>query len=455
MIRVIDQIAGFVQRIDYTDLPAEVSETAVDAMTDAVGVGFAGSREPIAAAIRTALDIESGPDGPALIGFTGRCSAGTAALYNGAVIHALDFDDTNHPAYAHPSSHLLPIVLDAVRRGGVDGKRAITAYVAGLEIEARLGATLNMGHYLHGWHTTGTFGAIAATTAAAYLYGLDLAQTRTALAMAASMAGGLRANFGTMTKPLHAGLSARTGVQSARLSLAGFTASDDALDGRFGYLSTFSTPEQGPELEGRLECWTTLGRQWETVSPYGLAIKPYPSCGATHPAIEAALLAREEIGEVGIEAIDVATTENSGRILIYPRPTTGLQGKFSMQFCVAAALDQGRVDLATFSDESVERPSTIALVEKVEVGVQPELRHNTEFAAEVTVRTADGRTVRRRVELAKGKRERWLTPSELGAKFRSCAAPALGVSGADRAFATLQHLGDVGDLADLAGLFHA
>jgi 2-methylcitrate dehydratase PrpD len=243
-----------------------------------------------------------------------------------------------------------------------------------------------------------------------------------------------------MTKPLHAGLAARNALQAVRLASSGFTASDDALDGPLGFVETYSglsredaSPRSSFAADPR-DCWMTLGEEWMTISPYGLALKPYPSCGATHPAIEAALLARAEVGDAEIEHVSVNTTENSSRILIYAEPTTGLEGKFSMQFCVAAALERGFVDLSTFSDASVRQNSTQLLLRSISVGVHPELRDNTEFAAEVTVRAAGGREVRRRVELAKGKRERWLTTVELRAKFRSCAEPVLGADQANEAF---------------------
>lgn len=447
--RVIDAIADAVVGVRFRDLPEGVVTTIVDAVTDAVGVGIAGSREPIATALLDGLDVTHTPGKSPLIGVAGSTAATTSALFNGAVIHALDFDDTNHPAYAHPSSHLVPVLLS--RLGSVDGARAVCAYAIGLEVEARLGRTLNMGHYLAGWHATGTFGTLAATAAAAMLADLDLAQTRMALAMAASMSSGLRSNFGTMTKPLHAGLAARNGIQATALARAGLTASVNAIDGEFGFLDTLSGGGEYTSLD--TSCWQTLGTEWETVSPYGLAIKPFPACGATHPAIEAALAVHDQLGDEPIGNVSVQTTRHSHRILIYPRPRSGLEGKFSMQFCVAAALERGEVGLATFSDAVVEDSRIRDLMERVDVGVHPDLADNTEFAAEVTATSITGRRASSRVELAKGKRARWMSTTELSAKFRDCAESTLGPAGSAAAFKLLQTLPDLADLGRLADAF--
>ena len=451
-VRVVDRIAEFVAGLNYSDLPATVVSTVVDAVTDALGCGLAGAREPLAGSIRRALDIVPATSGAAdpVIGVDAQASWEAAAVYNGAVIHALDFDDTNHPAYAHPSSALVPVLLDAARREDADGELAVAAYVAGLELEARLGGTLNMAHYLEGWHPTGTFGTLAAAAAASVLYRLDVDQCRTALGIASSMASGVRANFGTMTKPLHAGLAARNGLQAARLAAAGLTASIDAVDGTFGYFDVFGTVDPGGALS--FDTWTDLGREWATVSPYGLALKPFPSCGATHPAIEAALQATTDLRERAIAKVTVGTTPHSASVLIYSRPRTGLEGKFSMEYCVAAALTTGRVDLDSFTDAAVNDPRIHALIDAVEVVVDPTLSDNTEWGAQVEVQTVDGESIRHRVVLATGKRDRWPSVQDLELKFVSCAAPTLGEPQAHDAFTAIRELPQLATLRELGSV---
>lgn len=436
MTSTMDRIAGFVTALRFDDLPDRAVEVAVDAITDAVGVGLAGSREPLATPLLSTISPTPASRGVPLLGTTRYAAPADAALYNGTVIHALDYDDLSHPAYAHPSAHLLPVLISLGGRAGVDGRDLITAYVAGLEVESRLGRCLNMGHYLHGWHTTGTFGTLASAAAAAMLLDLDATHTALAVGIAASSAAGLRANFGTMTKPLHAGLAARNAVLAGLLAEQGFTASPLALDGRYGFLDVYQAGERDDTV------WDDLGATWEITGRYGLAIKPYPSCGATHPAIEAALTVREGIGRRAIERIQVGCNRFGPQILIYDDPHEGLQGKFSMQYCVAAALATGQVGLDTFGAATLHDPAVRDLLHRVEVSVAADsvVRDSSEFAASVTVTTDDGQTTEHTVPLAKGKPERWLDDAELRRKFVDCASRVLPRPRAEHGYALLQAL---------------
>lgn len=446
MSRALERIADFIADLSFLDLPGRAVEVATDAITDALGVGLAGSQEPLAVPLLATQPCSPNGPGAPLLGTTLRASAADAALYNGAVIHALDYDDLSHPAYAHPSAHLVPVLLSLGVTDGVDGRHIVTAYVAGLEVEGRLGRALNMPHYLHGWHTTGTFGTLAAAAAAARLLDLDGSRVALALGIAASMASGLRSNFGTMTKPLHAGLAARNGVLAALLAREGFTASPNALDGEFGFLAAYQHGKRDDSV------WDDLGSSWEITSRYGLAIKPYPSCGATHPAIEAALAVRSALGDRAIESVRVHTNSFSDKILVYSDPAEGLEAKFSMQYCVAAALATGEVGLSSFRDEAVRVRSVRDLLGKTEVSVStdPQVRDSSEFAATVTVTTGDGRESGRTVLVAKGKPERWLSGDELRRKFVECASTVLPVRRAESGYALVQALPEGGRMADVA-----
>lgn len=438
-----ERIASFATDLRFGDLSDQAVRVAVDAITDAFGVGLAGSREPLTAPLLATLPPAPSPDGVPMLGSPRRAWHADAALYNGAVIHALDYDDLSHPAYAHPSAHLVPVLISLGDQ--VDGERLVTAYVAGLEVEGRLGRCLNMGHYLRGWHATGTFGTLASTVAAAILLELDSSRTAMALGIAASTAAGLRANFGTMTKPLHAGLAAHNAVLAARLAHAGFTASPGALDGQHGYLDVYQTEHRDDTV------WDDLGSVWEITSQYGLAIKPFPSCGATHPAIEAALVVRERIGRRGIERIEVKCSKLCPQILVYEDPDEGLQGKFSMQYCVSAALATGRVDLETFQPAALRDPTIRKLLHVTEVNVATDasVRESSEFAASIAVTTDDGRVTEHTVPVAKGKPERWLDEAELRGKFLDCASTVLPRLRAERSYALLQALPEQPRLADV------
>lgn len=429
------RVAAFVAGARFEHLPPEAIRFATDAVTDSIGVGLIGSRQPIADILLRILPTSGNASDHLLLGARRRASVLEAALYNGAVIHALDYDDTSHPSYTHPSAHLVPVLLGLGRQFGRSGRDLLLAYIVGLELEGKLGRVLNMTHYLKGWHSTGTFGAIGSAAAASLLAGLDADRTAVALAIAASAAGGLRANFGTMTKPLHAGYAARNGVLAALLAREGFTAADDVLENRYGYLEVFSgggLPDLAP--------FNDLGRPWEIATRYGIALKLFPACGSTHPAIEASLLLRSEVRGEPIMAVRVGTNELCSQTLVYTSPRTPLEGKFSMEFCVAAALVQGEITMATFTPDVLWNPAIRDLMGRTRVEIDERVRHNTEHGAVVAVRTASGREIERLVPLARGKPEKWMTTDELWAKFWDCARAAISESQARAAFDRLQGL---------------
>lgn len=438
MPTTVERIAEFVTSTGSDAVPAKAAPLVVDAITDALGAGLAGSAEPLAGPLREVVGTAPGP--VPVIGTSATTSETDAALVNGALLHALDYDDTTHPAYAHPSSHLVPVLISLGR--DLPGRDIVAAYVVGLEVESRLGHTLNMGHYLRGWHTTGTFGTLAAAACAARLLCLDQPTTVTALALASSMASGVRSNFGTMTKPLHAGLAARNGVLAARLAQHGFTASPAAFDGHYGFLEVYGDGDRDERS------WATLGRDWEILSPYGLALKPYPSCGATHCAIEAAITVGRALDGDPIERVRVGVNEHAQQILIYHDPVAPLEGKFCMEYCVAAALVTGAVNLDTFTPDALRTPRVRELLPKIDVAVDDEVRGNTEFGTVVEATTTSGRHVRELVPLAKGKLDRWLSTADLRAKFLDCAHRALGGAAAERAFDTMRSLAAQDRFAD-------
>jgi 2-methylcitrate dehydratase PrpD len=439
-------LAAWAARTGPGDLPPDAVRLATDAITDGVGCALAGSREPLGPMVRAVIAARpADPAGAWLVGTTLAAAPADAALHNGAAAHALDYDDTNHPAYAHPSAVLVPVLLACAPRG-VSGPEALAAYVVGLEVFGKLGRALNVGHYARGWHPTATFGAVAAAAAAGRLLRLPAERLAAALGLAASAAGGLRAGFGTMTKPLHAGYAARNGVLAALLAEQGVTAAADGLGHRFGFLPAFAAG--GPADREALGTW---GAPLEILTPYGLALKPYPSCGATHPGIEAAirLATEEDLRPEAIRAVRVGVCEMALQPLIHDWPATPLQGKFSMRFCVGSALARRAVTLDTFSEAVLADPAVRRVMAAVTVEVDDRVRHDPEFATAVRVETRTGRAAERLVPLARGKPARWLTRAELEAKFRDCAGRALAPGALDEAFAAWQALPAAGDLRPL------
>ncbi len=438
MSGITGKLAAFIANARFEELPATAVRFATDAITDSIGVGLVGSQQPIAQLLLRVIPTSDGAAGELLIGTRGRAHAVDAALYNGSVIHAVDYDDTSHPSYTHPSAHLVPVLIGLGRQFRRTGRDLLLAYVLGLEVQAKLGRALNMKHYLTGWHSTGTFGAVAAAACASKLVGLDAERTAVALGIASSAASGVRANFGTMTKPLHAGYAARNGVLAALLAKEGFTAASDVLENRYGYLAVF-----GGGTAPRLDAFESFGEPWEIATPYGIAIKLFPACGSAHPAIEASLAVREELRGERIAAVRVGTNELCSQTLVYTDPQTPLEAKFSMEYCVAAALVRGAVTMSTFTTDILWAPDIRELMRRTTVEVDERVRFNSEHGAVVSVRTESGRKIERLVPLARGKPEHWLTPEELWTKFRDCSSPVLLERRSYEAFQRWQSISDV------------
>lgn len=428
-------LARFAAGAAVRDFPARAREMAVDAITDCIGCIIAGTAEPLIAPLLEVVTTST--DAPAaLIGLGRRATPADAALVNGTLAHALDYDDTNHPGYAHPTAAILPALLAAASlRPEATGRDIVTAYIVGIEVVGKLGAALNTAHYKRGWHATSTFGTIAAAAAAASLLGLDEERAATAIAIASSSASGLRANFGTMTKPLHAGFAARNGVLAVLLSRAGWTANPAALEHVAGYVAAFNG-----DTEVRAASLTRWGEDLEILSEFGLALKPFPSCGATHTGIEAALLLREQISDPSrIRRVRCGVSEMAFRPLIYVDVATGLQGKFSLHYCVAAALVHGEVNLATFRDENITEPRVKALMANTVMEADDRVRDDPEFATVIEVELDDGHRLEKLVPLAMGKPSRWFAKPRLRAKLADC----------------LRHAKPHADDAELARLFDA
>jgi 2-methylcitrate dehydratase PrpD len=407
---------------------------------------LAGAPEPAARIVRDVARAEGGTPLCTVVGTRLRASTTWAALANGTAGHAHDFDDTSFALMGHPSVPLLAALLAVGEAEAEDGAGLALAYIVGFEVDAALGTAMNPAHYQRGWHATSTLGTLGCAAAAARVLGLDLGPTRHALAVAASLASGLKENFGSMTKPYHAGHAARNGVLAALLAREGFTGSESALDGRQGYLAAFAGPTT---LEAALE---GLGRRWHLVES-GIAVKPYPSCALTHAAIDALIALRQAHGlrPEQVAAVEIGVSRVTPDVLIHPAPTTALERKFSMQFCAAVALAQGRVDFAAFADGEVRDPGVRALMPKVAMIVDEGLPGGlTEHAwSRVTVRLIDGRVLETPPSGATGHPDRPLGPEALRAKFLACATTVLPPDEAEGIAEQIDHLEAIPDVRAL------
>ncbi|GIX49343.1 MAG: hypothetical protein KatS3mg131_3554 [Candidatus Tectimicrobiota bacterium] len=443
-----EQLAQLIVSTSYEQLPAAAVTQAKRAFLDTIGVTLAGHREE-AGRLITAWVKEAGGCQEATVLGTDLCtSPALAALANGTLGHALDFDDVTAHMRGHPSVPVLPVALALGEALGASGTEVITAYVLGVEVEAKLGKAMGSALPRHGWHPTAVLGTFGAAAAAAKLLGLDVQQTQMALGIAASKAAGLRRNFGTMTKPLHAGEAARGGLEAAQLAQRGFSADPEILEGRFSFFTTF-VGEGECKPEAAVE---DFGQPYEIVSP-GLGVKPYPSCRQTHRAIDA-MLALVQAHGLKPEAVSEIVCQCSAVLLdflIHHRPTTGLQGKFSMEYCLAAALVYGRLGLEQFTDASVQDPRVQALIPRVRLehpdAERPDWEGKQADVVEVVLH--DGRRLRQRVEVPKGDPQQPLTWEELVAKFRDCTTSLLSEAQVAAAVEQIAHLEELAALPSL------
>ncbi|MGE5268029.1 MAG: MmgE/PrpD family protein [Thiohalocapsa sp.] len=410
-------LGRFVAGLSFEKLPAEAVETARTGIIDTVATMIAGAPDPAPQLLRQGLMPAAGP---ASLYFSGDTAAAPeAAWINGTAGHALDYDDVG--CRGHISTVLLPAILAEAETLGAGGREMFAAYVAGYETWAELAGRDPGHHHVKGWHPTGIFGAVGAGAACAALRRLPADQATMAIALAASQAGGIMANFGTMTKPFHAGRAAHAGVVSARLAAAGFTAAPDALEHPQGFLSAVS-PDGRADRERPA---AGLGREWQIVRQ-GISIKKYPACYCTHRSLDAMLelLAKRPLKPAEIARITVSISKTHSLILRNHTPQTGLEAKFSMEFAMAAAVISRRASLGEYTDAFVRRPDVQELMRRVSIvtneNYDPEVSGASAWD-QVTVELTSGERIdSEQVRRARGHAERPLGEPELFDKFRTC-----------------------------------
>ena len=427
---VTAKLAEFVTDLHYEAIPRKAVETAKIAVRDGLGVALAGSREEDARIAAEIARQEGAREETSVIGQGFKTSALNGALANGTAAHALDFDHS-FTMMGQPTAPIVPATFALGETLGASGRRMIEAYVAGFEVTAKLVHSLrDSGH--DGWHAPSTLGSFGASAACGKLLGLDAAQMQMALGITASMASGIVANFGTMTKPLHVGLGARNGVLAAKLARGGYTANAKAIE--------------------------ELGRSYALVTD-GLRIKPYPCGGLTHQVIDSVLEFRAQHGLTAemIERIDVDVVKHTFDRIVFRVPQTGIQGKFCMPYLVARAIIDGKIGLHIFTDGAVHDQNVLKLAERVQMNLDPNLK-KTDAAGRpcrVTVRLKNGQTFVREAQHAKGGPEHPMTEDELRGKFTECAREALDASSAARALDTIEKLETVADVRPLCEILRS
>jgi 2-methylcitrate dehydratase PrpD len=445
-----EELARRSAALRFEDLPAEAVQWAKVGILDTVGVTVAGSMEPAARILRHA--ISPGAGASVVFGSDARTGALDAALINGTAAHALDFDDCNNTLGGHPSAPILPALFALADERPIDGRAVITAYVAGFETECKLALGVNFHHYSKGWHATATLGVHGAAAAACHLLRLDAARTATALAIASSLASGIKANFGTMTKPLHVGHCARNGLVAARLAAEDFTANAGAFEHNQGFLDVFN----GPGTYDVARILAQWGAPFDVVAP-GIAIKQYPCCGSTHPALDVVLdlVRRHDLRADAVARIDCWTHARRLEHTNRPDPQSGLEAKFSVQYCLARALTDRAIRIEHFAGDAVRDPAVRAILPRVHAAAYDTTQFPADqhFGAEVKVTTRDGQVLSGKVEEALGRTSANPLPAErLREKFENCVARALPGSHAAALADMIERLETVSDMRALSAL---
>src|SRR6266850_3110450 len=350
-------LAEWAARLGPEDIPATVRENATLRVLDTLGCALAGAREDHVPALLALLE-RSGEGPCTVVGSSLTSGPAPAALANGAMAHGLDFDDTHADSVCHASAVLVPTLLALAESERLDGRDALTALVAGYEAMIRIGMAAPGRFHERGWHATAVCGPFGAALAAGHCMGLDAGRLTSALGIAASMASGVMEFLedGSWVKRLHPGWAAQSGIQAAALAQEGFTGPATALEGRLGFYR--AALGDVPDIAKQLK---NLGDEWETVRS---SFKLYPCCHLNHAYLDAvaSLKRTEGLRPEQVEEVECLVPAGEIPIVCEPaaaklRPRSPYDAKFSLAFCVAAALAGDRVGIGAFTEESIREPA--------------------------------------------------------------------------------------------------
>ena len=436
-------LAEFVADLDYAALPRPVIERVKRQCVDLVGVALAGSTEE-AGQIAARQATRYGGETTSTIWGGSAARAPEAAFANGVAAHALDYDDFWLPG-AHPTAPILPAAFALAELLGSTGEELIAALVAGYELMGRLHSVASG---RNGWHPTGVFGTFGAAAAGARLLGCTPEQVAWTFGIAASSTSGIDAHEGTMTKPFHAGQSARNGVCAAMLASDGFTASDSVFDPGHSFFDAF---HRGQPVD-RWRLTVGLGTSYWIESP-GIGIKMQPAGYYMLQTFEAALkiVTEHDLGPADIALVEIGV--KPGSRFDRERVTTALEGKFSLQYVATMAIVQRRLDRASFRDETAFSPAVQATMSKVRSRIDPTIPDNPAMSYNpVTITCTDGRSYTESVALTRSHWEYPLTREEWAGKFQANAATVLSPQMAAQVLDVLEHMEDVTDLRQVGKL---
>jgi len=439
--RVTERLAEHALSLRYDALPADARQLARQCLLDWFAVTLAGASEPLTGILAEAAAEEGGHPDCTLVGSRQRVSTRQAALINGAAAHALDYDDVNFHLGGHPTVTMVSALLALAEKRGCSGAQVMTAFVAGYEMGAQVGALVRPSHYERGFHATATIGCFAGAAACAHLMGLDRATTQTALGIAATRAAGLKSMFGTMCKPLHAGMAAESGLLAAILAAKGFTARQDSIECEQGFAATHAdrmkieaaleAPESGLHIRNNL-------------------FKYHAACYLTHAPIECALKLKQAHGldPARVARIRLKIDRGADKVCNIPAPVTGLEAKFSLTQTIAFALaGADTAALETYSDANARDARFSGLRDKVEIEFTTGW---TQSMAELAIETTDGQRFEAKHDAGIPASDLTRQDRLLKGKFASLTEPVLGKAATARLGDLVERFDTLPDLRELA-----
>ena len=448
------EVVDYIQGLTYESIPQDVQWELKRCLVDGIAVMLSGASAACSRIVQRYVRESETTGASAVVGSDIVTSAPMAALANGVSGHADDFDDTQiaqtpdriYGLLTHPTVPALAATLAVAQEVGASGRDFITAFCGGFEVECKIAEAMNPDHYVKGFHTTGTVGIFGAVVSAAKLYGLQPEQTRFALGIAASKSAGLRVNFGTMTKPYHAGAAAENGVVAARLARLGYQADPNALDGPWGHFQVTGGGCDADRLLGR------LGNPYTLIWP-GVSVKPYPCGSLSHPSMDSLLdlITENDVKPEMVEEVRLGAGPNILNPLRYQEPQNALEAKFSLQFCLGILVLRRSAGVREFTDEVVRSPKVREMMKRVKTyhSLEIEAKGNDRIRSLVEVKLKDGRTFTAEAETSRGTPERPMSREDMATKFADCAGAILPP---ERVQAALKAIYSVEELVSVAAL---
>ena len=439
MSTTTSNVSEFIVNLSYNKIEKQTISYAKKAILDTIGVAIGGSNTEASTLLTNFIGNFKDKEESSILGKDSfQTSSLNAALVNGFRAHVLDYDDVYPEMSGHPSAPLVSAIISLGEKEEISGEKFLEAYVTGFEIQSRLAEVIFPEHDKKGWHSTSTTGVMGAAAASAKILNLNLEEVNVALGIAGSLACGLRQNFGTMTKPLHAGNASKNGIFASLLAQKGFTAYEDILDATYGYCKVFSGKE-----DINYEKWSkSFGRPLVLSLP-NVGLKKYPSCFATHQALDAilSLLSENDFVYENIKEVRCETAPRFLRVLSYHSPDTEVEAKFSMEYCIARAIIDKKLGLEQFTLAKIQDPQVKELETRIKFIVHPQQQNEEGFGfTSVTVILKNGDHLNKKIVKPSGSPINTITKDALLLKYLDCTKNVLPQHNIDQSLEYLENL---------------